>query len=251
MTLSNTQAKILKIMQQKKTNLVVAADVTSSATLLELAKDVGPHILALKTHIDILDDFSSELILEIKNIAVANNFLLFEDRKFADIGNTTLLQLTNGVFNMSKWADLITVHTLPGPGILQSIEDVCLQNNIGVLLLLEMSSSGNLLSPQYQSASIDFIAKYHHIIAGVIAQKHNAKKYYCLKFTPGVSLNHTKDNLGQNYNTPQKAILENGSDIIIVGRDIVKSNNSQLAAQHYQKMCWDLYQQRENNTLIS
>jgi orotidine-5'-phosphate decarboxylase len=43
-------------------------------------------------------------------------------RKFADIGIT--LQYTKGLFRIAEWADLVTVHILPGEGIIQALEQV-------------------------------------------------------------------------------------------------------------------------------
>ncbi|CAF1655700.1 unnamed protein product, partial [Didymodactylos carnosus] len=85
-----------------------------------LSKQVGDYICLLKIHCDILNDFTMEKIRQLKTISKEKNFLLFEDRKFADIGNTVSLQYTKGLSQICEWADLVTVHALPGDGILKA-----------------------------------------------------------------------------------------------------------------------------------
>ncbi len=101
--------KLLEAALAKKSNLIASADVTTTQELLALAEKVGPHIVALKTHIDIISDFEYEkTIVPLKEIAAKHQFLLMEDRKFADIGNTQELQFTSGVFKITDWADFVT-----------------------------------------------------------------------------------------------------------------------------------------------
>jgi uridine monophosphate synthetase len=79
---------LLHLMSIKKSNLCFSADVSSTAELLHLAEEVGDSICILKTHADIVDDFSDRTIQRLTEIAGRRHFLIFEDRKFGDIGST-------------------------------------------------------------------------------------------------------------------------------------------------------------------
>ncbi len=51
--------KLLALMEEKQTNLVVAADVNTKKELLALAEQLGPEICMLKTHADIVSDWDA------------------------------------------------------------------------------------------------------------------------------------------------------------------------------------------------
>lgn len=99
---SPVASKLLKLMEEKKTNLCVSPDVRTTAELLEITDKLGPYICLLKTHVDILEDFTMEgTVLPLKKLAEKHKFMIFEDRKFADIGNTVKLQYTSGVYHIA------------------------------------------------------------------------------------------------------------------------------------------------------
>ena len=97
----------------------------------------------LKLHCDIITDFSPSFVQQLKLLAGKHQFLLMEDRKFADIGNTCRLQLEGGAYRIADWADMVTAHALPGPSILKSLEGVA------VVLVAEMSSEDKLTTTEY------------------------------------------------------------------------------------------------------
>lgn len=77
---------LLRLMSIKQTNLCLSADVETSAELLALAEECGDHICMLKTHCDIVTDWTDWTAKALKEIARRKCFIVFEDRKFADIG---------------------------------------------------------------------------------------------------------------------------------------------------------------------
>lgn len=87
---SPVAAYLLRLIEIKKTNLCVSADVNTTRELLQLAEEVGDSICLLKTHADIINDFGPRTIEGLKEIAAKKHFLVFEDRKFGDIGSMCL-----------------------------------------------------------------------------------------------------------------------------------------------------------------
>ncbi|MCL4134362.1 UNVERIFIED_CONTAM: hypothetical protein GTU68_041645, partial [Idotea baltica] len=111
--------RLFDLIDAKKSNLCVSVDVETTQELLSLADKLGPSICLLKTHVDILKDFSSDTIDGLKSLSSKHNFLLFEDRKFSDIGNTVESQYSGGLYRIFDWAHLVTVHGISGPGVIE------------------------------------------------------------------------------------------------------------------------------------
>lgn len=227
--------KLLETAIAKKSNLIASADVTTTAELLDFAEKTGPHIIALKTHIDVLTDFEYEnTIVPLKIIAENHKFLLMEDRKFADIGNTQELQFSKGIYRISHWADLVTSHVIGGSESLN-----CFQN-VGVVTILGMSSKGTLTDAQYQDEALK-VAVDHPSVIGGVSQKPLPQEL--LLFTPGVNMADKGDGKGQQYNTPDYVFKNLKTDFIIVGRGIYKAQNVETAALEYKNTAWEAYLQ--------
>ncbi|MGM5630067.1 orotidine-5'-phosphate decarboxylase [Apibacter raozihei] len=225
--------KLLQIAMQKESNLIASLDVTSSAELLDLAEKTGDQIVAVKLHTDIISDFSSEYVSELKNIAKEKNFLLFEDRKFGDIGNTQQLQFEKGIYKISEWADMITSHVIAGAESVKVFGETT-----GVVTIAEMSSKGTLTDGAYKAKAIEISEKAGNVI-GCVAQSKLPETL--LLFTPGVNMTSSGDSKGQQFNTPEKVFKEYHTDFIIVGRGIYASSDPQAEAEKYRKAGWESY----------
>lgn len=236
--------QLFTLMAKKETNLCLSADVTHKQELIELIELTGNEICLLKTHIDIIEDFDQDLIQQLKSLSQKYQFLIFEDRKFADIGNTVKSQYSKGIYHIVDWADIINAHVLPGPGIIEGLKEAGMEKQRGLLLLAQMSSKQNLFTADYVNATVEMALKNKDFVIGFIAQNKLIDEPQFIHMTPGVNLDSNGDKLGQNYLHPHKVIIENQSDIIIVGRGIYTAEKPQQAAQQFRQLGWEAYLQR-------
>ncbi|MBD3309953.1 orotidine-5'-phosphate decarboxylase [Candidatus Woesearchaeota archaeon] len=257
--LCNNQAakKLFKLMDEKKTNLAASDDHTDPQKFLRLAEDVGDEICVLKTHIDIVENFTPDIIARLKALSKEKNFMLFEDRKFADIGNTVKLQYTKGMYRIASWADMVNAHAVPGPGIIQGLQEgakEAAEDPRGLILLPQMTSQGTLATADYTQKTVEMAKQFPGFVMGFIGAgsvPEELKKLadmsdpHFILLTPGVKLAAGGDSLGQQYNTPADAV-DAGSDIIIVGRGIYLADDPKQAAAHYRQQGWEAYLQRKS-----
>ena len=91
------------------------------------------------------------------------------------------------------------------------------------------------------------LAKTHKNAIGVISQSRlDDTQPDLIHMTPGVKFEQKSDNLGQQYNTPEKAICEKGADVIIVGRGITEAEDSVEMAIKYRDMGWEALSKRSS-----
>ena len=234
--------RIIEIMEVKKTNLAFSADISSSAELLRVVDLVGPHCCMVKTHVDILDDFSESFVTKLKELSQKHNFVIFEDRKFADIGNTVVNQYSKGMYRINDWAELTNAHVVPGEGVVDGLHGCVGSRDRACLLIAQMSSAGALTDAKYAKAAVEMAKKKSDFVIGFISTSAvctDDDRF--LHFTPGVSIQSNGDGLGQQYTSPEEVIKNRNCDVIIVGRGIYKAEDPAQAAKMYQEAGFKAY----------
>ena len=206
----------------------------------------------VKTHIDIISDFGPRTTAELTALAEKHRFLIFEDRKFADIGSTVQYQYRDGPFGIVNWAHIVNAHIIPGEGIVKGLEAVAHEHKSstgrGLILLAEMSSAGTLATGEYTLKALEIARKYKSFVMGFIAngtipgQTWSQEEDFII-CTPGVNLAQHGDMLGQQYQSPEQAVRR-GADILIVGRGIFGAKDPVGSAKLYRKEGWEAYEKR-------
>ncbi|KAL1959178.1 hypothetical protein VTO42DRAFT_2683 [Malbranchea cinnamomea] len=258
---SNPLARqLFQIAVEKKSNVVVSADVTTSQELLDLADRLGPYMVVLKTHIDILSDLTPSTLSSLSSLAQKHRFLLFEDRKFVDIGNTVQKQYHGGTLRISEWAHIVNCAVLAGGGIVDALAQTAAKPDFqaqygregrALLILAEMTSKGSLATGEYTRLSVELARKYPEFVLGFVATRSLGDIETAGKkddedfvvFTTGINLASKGDALGQQYQTPQSAVAR-GADFIISGRGIYAAPDPVEAIKQYQQQGWEAYLKR-------
>lgn len=341
-------------MELKKSNLCLSADVSSARELVQLADRVGPAIVILKTHYDLVAgwDFNPQTGTGVKLQALGrkHGFLIFEDRKFGDIGSTVQMQYTAGSARIIDWAHIVNVNMVPGKVAVKALAEAAAkwrsrvnyevktsvsvgtpvadafdENDVdededehltpmemqppnmfhrdhdgrkgsivsittvtqsfepvdsprfpslnqdgdevvfagieeppwdrGLLILAQMSSAGNLMNAEYTKACVEAAREYKGFVMGFVSQEslNSEPTDNFIHMTPGCQLPPEGeeengvvlgDDLGQQYNTPSKLVKICGTDIIIVGRGILKAADAQSEAERYRRRAWKAYSER-------
>ena len=178
-------SKIQEIIDSKKTKICLAADITTIEELFKLINKVGQHICVLKIHADIIVDFFDnfkETCDNLKLLKTKYNFLIWEDRKLADIGKVMVRQARQ----ISNWADIVSVHVVAGSESLKPLDF------IDLVVVIEMSCNGHLMNMEYQREAIEIVENLSNVV-GVVAQHRIPSSKNLLHFVPGISLTKSSD----------------------------------------------------------
>jgi len=249
---SSFSQQYMQTASDKKSLICFAADLQTVDAVRETVESIGPYIACLKLHVDIVEDWSVDGWKEVCDLAKNLNVLIWEDRKFADIGRVSRQQM-GGVVDIRSWADIVTAHLISGPDIVNGLMDGW--NDVGreggILLLAQMSSRGNLLVPNYTKSVVEQ-GKGMEGVIGFIGNGSNPDDIKSLRemvgeqkmiWTPGINLKTGDGVAGQRYGHPRDAVLA-GADCLIVGSGIHRSNDPVDAAKKYAQVSWDALLER-------
>ena len=118
---------LLRLMELKSSNLCLSADVQTARELLYMADQIGPSIVVLKTHYDLIAgwDYNPQTGTGAKLAALArkHGFLIFEDRKFVDIGKTVQMQYTAGTARIIDWAHITNANIDAGKDMVRAMAE--------------------------------------------------------------------------------------------------------------------------------
>ena len=243
----------MSLVIQKQSLVCLAADRPTMKELNDLLDSVHPYIVALKTHVDMVDDWTAEEWSVFCKKANDLGLLIFEDRKFADIGKISEKQML-GLYNIAGWSDLVTAHLISGPDIVEGLQSAWQSKGRigGVLLLAQMSSRGNLLIPSYTATVVEHGSKHPGVFGFIgngsqpsgITELRKSVGDSKLIWTPGINLATGDGAKGQRYGDPYEAVIA-GSDCIIVGSGIHGKEDSASAAAKYAQASWKGLLERE------
>jgi len=225
--MDNEKAKLVRhLSQQKNSKICLSLDIPKWDIFFNILEKVADKIVMLKIHLDIMENLNKTNLEKLFQIKQKYNFLVWEDRKLCDIGHTNVLvvkQLLSYQFDNQKLVDFISILPIGGDLSLTPLFEM----DIGIFLLSEMSSQGNLFNDIITNNIIQ-LSKTHYRtgkITGIINQTLNPYtiQYPMLSIMPGISHLSDKDTMGQQYRDVTK--LKVLPDIFVVGRAIYQSEN--------------------------
>lgn len=226
--------RLIQISTEKKSNLILSADISDPVELLNMIRQVCPYVVAVKLHLDLISWVGlkpNDFEIAIAKLKMRHNFLVIEDRKFADIAWISIRQFAS----LPEYIDLITVHGIAGRTMVECLGQA-LGPNQGILLVHQMSTSDNIIKrcPLY-SRQIESIANSLDCVVGLIGQSRVGSH---LIFSPGIRFGVDSDSNAQCYHSPQY-MAKMGTNFFIVGRDIYCSDDPIEQGKYYRKLCWN------------
>jgi uridine monophosphate synthetase len=229
--------KLYNLAFLKKTNIILSCDLDDMDKILELVDKVHENIIGIKIHIDLIKNLKDEHYEKLRNMKELYQLIIIEDRKVADIGFIAVKQL-QGTHKINEWADYITSHPITGHEMFEAIGDA--YPNLGIIMVSELSTKNNLISPEYIANSVAMLDN----VSGIVSQSkiyEYIHPFQCPTLSPGINLDVKGDNYGQQYKKANSRELYNMGLFHIVGRGIYMNDEPIEASLKYKNSGWEYF----------
>ncbi|MBP6217551.1 MAG: orotidine 5'-phosphate decarboxylase [Oligoflexales bacterium] len=230
-------SKILRLMARKKTNLALSLDLPQKELWLDLAEKIGPHICMLKTHVDVLEEYDPSIGLKLAEIAQRHEFVILEDRKLSESGQTLLHQYHGGPYKISSWAELVSVHAMASletfdtlSGNLKGVDER------GVFLSDDTPAKSSFFDTLLQEKLAETACQNVGFIVGFITRK-RLMNSHLISMYPETTLESSSV-----HSHPDFVFSQLQSDIMLAGPSIYSSENPLYLAQTFRELAWDAYE---------
>jgi uridine monophosphate synthetase len=239
---------MLSEMITKKTALCLSLDTSTWEAAKKLIHQCGEYIIMVKTHVELYQDYNDNFESEIKELAKQYHFFIMEDRKLSDVAKISYRQTTSGNYNISNWANFVTVHGLNADSYLNMMKQHygtkdCI--NYCPVIVSQMNDNLCMIGEEYTQKCLDVIDKYPQFSPLIVCQS-LPKRKDIIKCTPGVVLTTQEEDSDVDlcrYRNVEKAIQVDGNHIVIVGSSIIYDENPKEAAQKFQVESWKVFEE--------
>jgi orotidine-5'-phosphate decarboxylase len=199
---------------RKKTGLILALDVLSRETALDLALSIGGSFDAIKVGYPLILAAGLGVVSEISDIVP-----VIADLKVADIPNTNELICRQA---LQAGASGLIAHAFPGRDSLEACLQAAQSSSAELFVVTEMSHPG---AGQFMAPLAEEMARLAMEVdaSGVVAPATRPERIRIIRSIVGDKI-IMSPGVGVQGGSPTKA-LQAGADFLIVGRSVVDARN--------------------------
>jgi len=182
----------------------------------------------VKVHCDLFADWGEDPRCELIDLAEEYEFLIMQDSKLSDVPKIVYKQLTNPPFQISQWADYVTIQPL---NYLDTVEYIRARDPnfpVSMVCVAEMNTQNSFSKdPRYLAIVKDFVIQNRKLIPAIVSQSALAEvdlgpPSECLRMTPGVCIE--PEEAGTRYRTIEDAISRDKNHIVIIGESLINKH---------------------------
>ena len=214
------RTELEEIIKRKKSRICVAINADNIQELLRIIEMVGPHVCIIKIHIDMVHDYVDvqyESIEKLNALKEKHDFLIWEDRKFADSPEIVYKQIDSSAFRLRSWADIVSVHLTMGPEILDACCGIMI---VGVIEMEGMNGSIKNFTVKDDDMSMMDHCTENIDVVGILT---NTNIYKDVDPTVHRNLLQIVDGIHESTGKTFEHVA--GADIIIVDSQVIDSES--------------------------